>query len=132
MTLIQHYGIVVLGDVEPEAKDIERLRYYIDGCARLKRPEVGLIYQIGLVARTDRDWQGKVRDRLLDASHLPEGRRDFFFQAFIAQADPRTIAREPEARHLRVAEVFARVLDAFPEVFAPSHGEAPPPPEPRH
>lgn len=117
LTLVQHYGLIVIGAVEPNESEVQRLRFYIDACEKQKRHDVALIYRIALHAKTNAEWRGVVESYLNDAASLAEPQRSTFRDAFIHNIDPGNVAREPEARHDRFSAVFALVVSEFDGFF---------------
>ncbi len=113
-TLIHHYGMRVLGDVEEDNDTVVRFCKYVEACKRLRFNEWALPHKMVLEYRNKKDgWEARINGLLQDAEHLTDSEREFFRKTLLRNSDINEICKVPTGKTIRFAQAFQEFLAVY-------------------
>jgi hypothetical protein len=114
MTLIHHYGMRVLGDIEEDADTLRRFHKYSEVCRKLRLYERALPYKMVLEYRNKKEgWENRIDSLIQDAECLPDDDKDTFRRLLKTNTDINEVCRTPTGKTLRFTHSFKDFLDAY-------------------
>ncbi len=104
-TLIQHYGMRLLGDVSVAEETIRNFNDIANACKIHKIYEMVLPFQIVHEhSKKDQGYAERINGYLKDVETLNDDDRKTFFQIMDKYTDPKQVAKRPTGQVLRVCE----------------------------
>ena len=115
-TLMTHYGMKVLGDVEVEPTTILQFRKYCSACRRHDLYELALPYLLVFEYQENKDgWKDRVQSLLLDATCLDKSEKETMFKVLRRNADPKQVAKVPTGQVIRFSHKFDAFINEYKE-----------------
>jgi len=106
-TMVQHYGMRVIGNPQADEQTKRRFRKYAQACKRHNRQCVALPFVlVAEYAHKEAGWETRVSDALFNAQHFADQEKTAALRLFDDYSDAKVIAREPSAQLERVAHWF--------------------------
>lgn len=113
-TMMQAYGMRVLGDDDLNPERVASFHDYAEACKTLRYYESSINYLLAYnFTFQPADWKKRIQSLLFDYQHLNDADKERAIRSFTRFLDPAQLAKEPAAPHLRLAARFGAFLEAY-------------------
>lgn len=117
-TLMNHYGMRVLGDIEVSPSTVERFQKYAEACKRKRYYELALPYLMVLEHSEKRDgWESRIQALLQDATHLESKEQQIVVEMIATRSDHDAVAKKLTGQIVRFCSKFKAFADEFGDVM---------------
>lgn len=113
-TLIHHYGMRVIGEVQPDAQTLDRFKKYAAVCKRRRLYELALPHMMVLEYRDKKNnWQSIIDGLIQDAENLEDKELATVKNLLVRNADPTRVAKKPTGQVLRFSQAYEAFLAEY-------------------